>query len=59
MHSKRIKISYSKTSAELVPKPVTDATRLASIVDKFRKKYGPTYYSDPKRFDVAVELTIP
>lgn len=59
MHSKRIKISYSKTSAELVPKPVTDATRLASIVDKFREKYGPSYYSDPNRFEVAVDLTLP
>lgn len=59
MHSKRIRIAYGKTSTDLVPKPVTDPTRLASIVDKFRKKYGPTYYSDPRRFEVAVDLTLP
>ena len=57
--SKRIKISSGKLSLDLTAKPITDASKLASAVEKFRKKYGATYYSDPKRFDIGLELTLP
>lgn len=56
---KRIKISSGKVSLDLAAKSVTDSSRISSIVDKFRSKYGATYYSDPKRFDVALDLTLP
>ena len=59
MHSERIKISSGKVSIDLTPKPIADSAKLASVVDKFRRKYGPAYYSDPKRFDVALDLTLP
>ena len=59
LKSKRIKISSGKVSLDLTATPMTDSNRLGSILEKFRKKYGPTYYSDPKRFDVALGLTLP
>ena len=59
LKSSRIKISSGKVSLELAAKSVTDSFKISSIVDKFRKKYGATYYSDPKRFDVALDLTLP
>ena len=59
LKSKRIKISSGKVSLDLIATPTTDSNRLGSIIEKFRKKYGPTHYSDPKRFDVALSLTLP
>ena len=50
-----IQIEAGATEAELKVIPVTDATRVSSVVDKFRNKYGASdvkkYYS---KFDVAV-----
>src|SRR6266849_1072371 len=56
---KRIKISSGKVSLDLIATPMTDSNRLVSVVEKFRKKYGPTYYSDPKRFNVALIVVLP
>ena len=57
--SRRIKISSGKLSLELAAKLVTDAKKVGSVADKFRKKYGAgdvkKYYS---RFDAAIELGI-
>jgi deazaflavin-dependent oxidoreductase (nitroreductase family) len=57
--SKRIRISSGKVSLDLATTSITDPTHLVSVVEKFRKKYGPTYYSDPKRFGVALSLALP
>lgn len=58
--SKGMKISSGKLSLELAAKLVTDARRVDSVADKFRKKYGAgdvkKYYS---RFDAAIELGLP
>jgi deazaflavin-dependent oxidoreductase (nitroreductase family) len=49
----RIEAGGAKTELKVVP--VTDPKKVASVVEKFRAKYGPgdvkTYYS---KFDVAV-----
>ncbi len=57
--SERMKISSGKVSLDLTATPITDSNRLATVVDKFRKKYGPTSYSNAQRFDVALGLTLP
>jgi len=48
-----------KAEAEFTVVPVTDATQVASVVEKFRGKYGAgdvkKYYS---KFDVAVVTQI-
>jgi deazaflavin-dependent oxidoreductase (nitroreductase family) len=48
-------ISARHEEAEVKPVPITDAKQVASVVEKFRAKYGPgdvkKYYS---KFDVAV-----
>jgi hypothetical protein len=50
-----IRIEAGGTKAEFKAIPITDAEQVASVVDKFRKKYGAgdvkKYYS---KFDVAV-----
>jgi deazaflavin-dependent oxidoreductase (nitroreductase family) len=50
-----IRIDARGAEAELRSVPITDAARVASVVEKFRKKYGANdvtkYYS---KFDVAV-----
>ena len=50
-----IQIAAGGTKAEFKAVPITDAEQVASVVEKFRKKYGPgdvkKYYS---KFDVAV-----
>ena len=50
-----IQIEAAGTTAEFKAIPITDAKQVASLVDKFRKKYGASdvkkYYS---KFDVAV-----
>ena len=50
-----IRIQAGGADAELKVVPVTDAKKVASVVEKFRAKYGPgdvkKYYS---KFDVAV-----
>ena len=50
-----LRISTGGTSAELKAVPITDAKQVASVVDKFRAKYGAgdvkKYYS---KLDVAV-----
>lgn len=50
-----IRIAARGAEAELKAVPVTDATRVSSVVEKFREKYGAgdvkKYYS---KFDVAV-----
>ena len=60
LKSKKIKISSGKVSLDLAAKPITESKRVASVVEKFRKKHGA---SDVKKyyrgFDVAVELNIP
>ena len=54
-----VRIDARSTDAEFKAVPVTDAKQVASVVDKFRAKYGAgdvkKYYS---KFDVAV-LTQP
>jgi deazaflavin-dependent oxidoreductase (nitroreductase family) len=55
----RIKISSGRVSLDLTAAPITDLKTLGTVVEKFRKKYGLTYYSDSKRFDVALALTLP
>ena len=51
----RIWIDARGTEAELKAVPITDAKQVASVVEKFREKYGPKdvkkYYS---KFDVAI-----
>ena len=55
-----IRIEAGGAEAELKVVPVTDATRVSSVVEKFRDKYGTNdvkkYYS---KFDVAVIAQIP
>jgi len=55
-----IRINARGTEAEVHAFPVTDATRVESVVEKFRDKYGAgdvkKYYS---KFDVAVVAQIP
>ena len=50
-----IRIDAGGTNADLHAVPATDAKQVASVVEKFRDKYGPKdvkkYYS---KFDVAV-----
>ena len=50
-----IGIEAGGTEAEVKVVPITDATQVSSVVEKFRKKYGVSdvkkYYS---KFDVAV-----
>ena len=50
-----IRIGAGSVEAEFKVDPVTDAARVASVVEKFREKYGASdvrkYYS---KFDVAV-----
>ena len=50
-----IRIEAGGTEAEFKTIPITDATRVSSVVEKFRGKYGASdvkkYYS---KFDVAV-----
>ena len=50
-----IRIGSGSVEAELKVVPVTDAPRVASVVEKFRDKYGASdvrkYYS---KFDIAV-----
>jgi hypothetical protein len=50
-----IRIEAGNAEAEFQAIPVTDATRVSSVVEKFRHKYGANdvrkYYS---KFDVAV-----
>ncbi len=58
--SKKIKISSGKISLDLAAKPITEPKKVASVVEKFRKKHGD---GDVKRYysvyDVAVELNLP
>ena len=55
-----IRISAGSAEAEFKVVPVTDAARLASVVEKFRDKYGAgdvrKYYS---KLDVAVVAQMP
>lgn len=59
LKSARIRISSGRASLDLAANFVTESARIASIMDNFRKKYGSTYYKDPKRFDAAIVLTLP
>lgn len=58
--SKKIKISSGKVALDLAVKPITESKKVASVVEKFRKKHGvgdvKKYYSV---FDVAIELNLP
>jgi len=55
LHDRRIWISVEGVEAQVEGTPVTDPKGVASVVEKFRKKYGAEdvkkYYS---KFDVAV-----
>lgn len=55
-----IRIDARGAEAELKPVPITEAKRVASVVDKFRDKYGAgdvkKYYS---KLDVAVLAHMP
>jgi deazaflavin-dependent oxidoreductase (nitroreductase family) len=56
----KIRINAGKAQAELRAVPVPDASQVASVVEKFRAKYGDNdvkkYYS---KFDVAVVAQLP
>jgi hypothetical protein len=60
LRTRKIKISSGKLSYDLTPRILTDSSRVASVIDKFRKKHGP---GDVKKYyavhDAALELTIP
>ena len=60
LKSKEMRISSGDLSLRLTPKPITEPKRVATIIDRFRKKHGEgdvrRYYSV---FDAAVELTLP
>ncbi len=55
----KIKIDARDAEAELKAVPITDPKQVASVVEKFREKYGPgdvkKYYS---KFDVAVLVQV-
>jgi deazaflavin-dependent oxidoreductase (nitroreductase family) len=55
-----IRIDARGAEAEVKVVPITDATRVSSVVEKFRAKYGTSdvkkYYS---KFDVAVLAQMP
>jgi deazaflavin-dependent oxidoreductase (nitroreductase family) len=59
LHEPWIRISARGAEAEFQAKPVTGAPAVASIVRKFREKYGAAdakrYYS---KFDVAVQVEL-
>src|SRR5881296_4592591 len=40
LKSRRIKISSGKLSLDLSARPITESKKVASVVDKFRKKHG-------------------
>lgn len=58
--SKKIQISSGNVSLDLVAIPITESKKVASVVEKFRKKHGvgdvKKYYTG---FDVAIELSLP
>ena len=60
LKNRRIRISAGDVAGEFEATPVTDPKTVASVVDKFRAKYGASeikkYYS---KFDVAVIVKIP
>jgi deazaflavin-dependent oxidoreductase (nitroreductase family) len=60
LKNRMIRIDARGTETEFQVVPVTDATRVSSVVEKFRQKYGANdvkkYYS---KFDVAVLTEIP
>jgi hypothetical protein len=55
LQNAKIRIDAGGVEAEVEAVPITDAQRVSSVVEKFRKKYGTgdvkKYYS---KFDVAV-----
>jgi deazaflavin-dependent oxidoreductase (nitroreductase family) len=55
LNNPMIRIDARGAEAEFQAVPITDGTRVSSVVEKFRDKYGPKdvkkYYS---KFDVAV-----
>jgi len=55
LNNPMIRIDARGAKAEFQAVPITDATRVSSVVEKFREKYGASdvkkYYS---KFDVAV-----
>ena len=60
LNNPMIRIDARRAEAEVKVVPVTDATEVSSVVEKFRAKYGindvKKYYS---KFDVAVLAQIP
>ncbi len=60
LKSNRIKISSGKISLDLTAIPIVEPNMVASVIDRFRKKYG---VADVKRYysvlDAAMELTLP
>ena len=60
LNNQKIRIAARGAEAEVKVVPVTDATQVSSVVEKFRAKYGindvKKYYS---KFDVAVLAQIP
>jgi deazaflavin-dependent oxidoreductase (nitroreductase family) len=57
---KQIKISSGKLSLDLSARPIVEPKMVASVIDRFRKKYGA---ADVRRYysvlDAAIELTLP
>jgi deazaflavin-dependent oxidoreductase (nitroreductase family) len=55
----RVRVNARGAEAELRVKPITNAQRVKTVVEKFREKYGAgdvkKYYS---KFDVAVEAEL-
>jgi len=59
LHDPKIHVDARDASADLNAVPITDAKQVASVVEKFRAKYGAgdvkKYYS---KFDVAVRAQV-
>ena len=60
LKSKKINISSGKIALDLSVKPIIESKKVASVVERFRKKHGA---GDVKKYysilDVAVELNLP
>ena len=58
--SRKIKISSGRVALDLAANPLTESKKVASVVEKFRKKHGA---GDVKKYyaglDAAIELTLP
>lgn len=59
LKSKKMNIASGKVSLDLAAKPISESKKVASVVEKFRKKHGADVKKYYVGFDAAVELTLP